>query len=418
MSFFALVSGTLAADPQARISSNGKPFATGSIRAGDGDDAVFVSWIAFNEHVKRLVDFGKGDALALGGKAKLTQCRASRRLARGRDHCRRQTRTEAAQARQQQESAGCRVPRTVVRRYPQRPGRRPVGAGTMSGRHNGAYCDARCLVCGARFPRLRSSRLTCSDTCRQKRSRALRANTPPFPDGKFDLIYVDPPWECSGYGGAWGKVTGRQVPYAVLDLPAICRLPVARLAAENSILAIWVFGAEPAKTLQVIRAWGFREDSTCEGLTWVKVAKSTALPYPGLGHTTRKDSESLWLARHGNGLPRRDKGVGQTIVGSRRENSRKPDEAYRRLERLYGSVRRIELFSRRDRPGWERWGNELLPPDAAPLLPFADDELRQELAVTAADYRDDYDPALDSLRSWEVGIDAMRERHRRNGGAT
>jgi single-stranded DNA-binding protein len=73
MSFFALVSGTLAADPQARISSNGKPFATGSIRAGDGDDAVFISWIAFGEHVKRLVDFGKGDALALGGKAKLTQ---------------------------------------------------------------------------------------------------------------------------------------------------------------------------------------------------------------------------------------------------------------------------------------------------------------------------------------------------------
>ena len=73
MSFFVLVSGTLAADPQARIGSNGKPFATGSIRAGDGDDAVFVSFIAFGEHVKRLVDFGKGDALALGGKAKLTQ---------------------------------------------------------------------------------------------------------------------------------------------------------------------------------------------------------------------------------------------------------------------------------------------------------------------------------------------------------
>jgi single-stranded DNA-binding protein len=73
MSFFALVSGTLAADPQARISSNGKPFAIGSIRAGDGDDALFISWIAFGEHVKRLVDFGKGDALAIGGKAKLTQ---------------------------------------------------------------------------------------------------------------------------------------------------------------------------------------------------------------------------------------------------------------------------------------------------------------------------------------------------------
>jgi hypothetical protein len=69
MSFFALVSGTLAADPQARISSNGKPYAIGTIR----EDDLFVSWIAFGEHVKRLVDFGKGDALALGGKAKLTQ---------------------------------------------------------------------------------------------------------------------------------------------------------------------------------------------------------------------------------------------------------------------------------------------------------------------------------------------------------
>ena len=72
MSFFVLISGTLAADPQARISSNGKPYAIGSIRAGDGDDAVFVSWIAFNEHVKRLVDLGKGDALAIGGRARLT----------------------------------------------------------------------------------------------------------------------------------------------------------------------------------------------------------------------------------------------------------------------------------------------------------------------------------------------------------
>jgi hypothetical protein len=52
---------------------------------------------------------------------------------------------------------------------------------------------ARCLVCGERFPRERSSRLTCSDVCRQKRSRALRASTPSLPDGKFDLIMVDPP---------------------------------------------------------------------------------------------------------------------------------------------------------------------------------------------------------------------------------
>jgi N6-adenosine-specific RNA methylase IME4 len=162
-----------------------------------------------------------------------------------------------------------------------------------------------------------------------------------------------------------------------MDLSAICRLPVAKLAAPNSVLAIWVFGAEPAQTLKLIDAWGFAD--ACEGFVWVKVAKSTARPYPGLGHTTRKDSESLWLARHGNGLPRQDKGVGQTIVAQRREHSRKPDEAYTALERLYGDVRRIELFSRRERPGWARWGNELLPPDPEPMLPFADGALFEEL---------------------------------------
>jgi N6-adenosine-specific RNA methylase IME4 len=284
----------------------------------------------------------------------------------------------------------------------------------MSARHNGAYCDARCLVCGERFPRLRSSRLMCSDACRQKRSRALRATTPPFPEGKFDLILADPPWLFEQR--KWGLATGRSLPYGEMDLSAICRLPVAKLAAENSILAIWVFGAEPAQTLKVVRSWGF--GAANEGFVWVKQARSTGRPYPGLGQTTRKDSESLWLARHGNGLQRRDKGVGQTIVAPRREHSRKPDEVYTALERLYGGdVRRIELFSRRERPGWTRWGNQLLPsyPEREPILPFTADEWRHELAVTANDYRDsdDYDPQADAIGSWQDAIAAMRERSKR-----
>ena len=203
--------------------------------------------------------------------------------------------------------------------------------------------------------------------------------------------------------------------YADMDLSAICRLPIAKLAAPDSQLAIWVFGAEPEQTLRIIHSWGFNDAH--EGFVWVKVAKSTARPYPGLGHTTRKDTESLWLARRGNGLPRHDKGVGQTIVAQRREHSRKPDEVYLALERLYGDVRRIELFSRRERTGWTRWGNELLPRDAEPKLPFAEGELREELAVTVDGCRDDYDPQRDAFESWRVGIAAMRERHRSNGGA-
>jgi hypothetical protein len=60
-----------------------------------------------------------------------------------------------------------------------------------------------CARCGKRFLAERRSALTCSDACRQARSRLLRATTPPLPAGPFDLIVADPPlgyrtWPAKG----------------------------------------------------------------------------------------------------------------------------------------------------------------------------------------------------------------------------
>jgi N6-adenosine-specific RNA methylase IME4 len=49
--------------------------------------------------------------------------------------------------------------------------------------------------------------------------------------------------------------------------------------------------------------------------------------------------------------------VRRLIVAPRREHSRKPDEAYRRVERLVAGPY-FELFSRTTRPNWRAWGNE------------------------------------------------------------
>jgi N6-adenosine-specific RNA methylase IME4 len=221
----------------------------------------------------------------------------------------------------------------------------------------------------------RSTRLTCSDACRQRRSRRLRASTPEFPTGEFDLILADPPLSNSVFRAA-SPANARIVPYATMDLAAICRLPIAKLAAPDSVLAIWVDGSSVETTLQVIQSWGFMR--TLEGFMWVKLDK-TGSPGFGLGQSTRKGAENLWIARRGRGLTRQDKGVAQVIAAQRREHSRKPDDAYVGLERLYGDVRRIELFARRARPGWERWGNELLPSDPEPSLPFIAEQMFEEL---------------------------------------
>jgi N6-adenosine-specific RNA methylase IME4 len=153
-----------------------------------------------------------------------------------------------------------------------------------------------------------------------------------------------------------------------MDLAAICRLPVVQLAAADSVLAIWVNGAEVEATLRVVKAWGF--GNPYEGLVWIKLSKA-AEPSIGMGHSTRKNTESLWLAKRGKGLVRADMGVAQgfvddapdgpmVVTARRRGHSRKPDAAYTALERLYGDVRRLELFGRRARKDWTLWGNQLL----------------------------------------------------------
>ena len=47
------------------------------------------------------------------------------------------------------------------------------------------------------------------------------------------------------------------------------------------------------------------------------------------------------------------------IVAPVREHSRKPDDAYDTLERLWPGAWRCELFARRRRAGWDSWGNQV-----------------------------------------------------------
>ena len=59
------------------------------------------------------------------------------------------------------------------------------------------------------------------------------------------------------------------------------------------------------------------------------------------------------------GKPKRiSKSVRQLIHAPRREHSRKPDEVYDRIEQLLDGTY-VELFARRERKGWDSWGNEL-----------------------------------------------------------
>jgi N6-adenosine-specific RNA methylase IME4 len=213
----------------------------------------------------------------------------------------------------------------------------------------------RCTVCGERFVAKRKSALTCSDVCRQRRSRQLRAATPELPLGPFDLIYADPPWDFETRS-AKGK--GRSPDYDKMDIAAICRLQVSEIAAPNAALVMWFTDEHAHNAMRVIESWGFEFKRTAE-LVWVKMTNDGSRPRMMLGYSTRKCTEQALLATRGKGLTRINKGVRNVIHAPYTEPSVKPDEAYDRLERCWGDVRRVELFARRPRAGWTSWGNQL-----------------------------------------------------------
>lgn len=178
-----------------------------------------------------------------------------------------------------------------------------------------------------------------------------------LPKNYFGLIAADCPMRFKA-----GK-SNRSIEnhYPTMPLHEIKALPVYELAAENCALLLWTSPPFLQQSLDIMKAWRFRFVSI--GFTWLKLKKGASDQFfldkdvfISLGHTTRKSSEVCLLGKRGR-PPRQNRDVGEVIIAARREHSRKPDEFFRRAERLYPGPR-LEMFSRQDREGWHVYGNQ------------------------------------------------------------
>ena len=176
----------------------------------------------------------------------------------------------------------------------------------------------------------------------------------------YRVIYADPPWTFSTYSRK-GKGRSAEAYYDCMSLDGIKALPVAEWAANDCVLLLWTTDPLLPTAFDVIRAWGFTYKTI--GFYWAKLNKSADPTsysdlsfFAGLGFWTRANPEICLLATRGH--PRRRRAdVRKLIVSPRREHSRKPDEAYGRIERLCEGPY-LEMFARSTRPGWDGWGAE------------------------------------------------------------
>jgi N6-adenosine-specific RNA methylase IME4 len=195
-------------------------------------------------------------------------------------------------------------------------------------------------------------------------ARASDKNKDRVCPGKYNIILADPPWryanwtmgEQAKYDEAWAKRNGRS-PYPVMTSDDIAQIPVADIAARDSILLMWVTDPKLFDSPAIIEAWGFEYKTVA--FTWVKQNPKGRGFHFGLGYHTRSNPEMCLLATRGKGLRRVDNSVPQLMLSPRGAHSKKPLETYERIERLYGNVPRVELFARQPQPGWDSIGNEI-----------------------------------------------------------
>ena len=169
---------------------------------------------------------------------------------------------------------------------------------------------------------------------------------------RYQAILADCPWryeQCRIPGSA-------EKHYSTMSVDELCALPVADLAADDSILFLWTTYPMLSEALRIVDEWGFRYVTVA--FTWVKKNKKADSFFLGMGFWTRSNAEICLLATTGH--PKRvSKSVRQLIVSPIERHSKKPDETRERIVELLGDVPRIELFAREKTPRWDCWGNEI-----------------------------------------------------------
>ena len=110
---------------------------------------------------------------------------------------------------------------------------------------------------------------------------------------KFNIIYADPPWKFQTYSERGSQLKSADCHYSCMKFDDILSLPVESIAADDSILFLWVTFPLLKEGLEVMKAWGFTY-KTC-GFNWVKRNKKADSFFLGLGYWTRSNSEICLL---------------------------------------------------------------------------------------------------------------------------
>ena len=173
----------------------------------------------------------------------------------------------------------------------------------------------------------------------------------------YGLIYADPPWKQSkgGKKSVRENSSGKPLDYPTCSLDEIkehLRL-ATESTTENSILFLWTIDKYLFEAQQIAESLGYKLHAR---MIWDKVIGIPA------AFTVRYGHEYLLYMYKGKLTPvaKDERGKVHTVFRERvTKHSKKPDIAYEIIERLYPNLKKLEMYARETRDGWDSFGNEV-----------------------------------------------------------
>ncbi|SRR6266851_421332 len=180
-------------------------------------------------------------------------------------------------------------------------------------------------------------------------AKATEGGVTEEPTDKYRIIYADPPWDYEMMLTNKAFITyDVRDHYPVMALQAICDLPVETWLEDDAVLFLWVTSPMLEKALNVVHAWGFAYKTT---FVWDKIRHN-------MGHYNSVRHELLYVCTRGACQPD-VKQLFDSVQSIERsdKHSQKPVEFYDIIETIYTRGRKLEMFARTRREGWDVYGH-------------------------------------------------------------
>lgn len=174
---------------------------------------------------------------------------------------------------------------------------------------------------------------------------------------KYQIIYADPCWDYKGQKQHAGKAssdTGGAIShYPTMTLKELKKLKpmIDEIADSDCLIFMWSSSPHLDQAIELMKHWGFKWSTV--GFVWNKMKVNPSF-------YSMSQCELCLIGKRGKiPQPRGARNVRQYLEHMREQHSKKPDEVRVRIEQMFPTQNKIELFARQRVDGWDAWGNEV-----------------------------------------------------------